>query len=358
MGAGACSSGLAHPSDRCNRAGVTQVNLAQALEMAAAGRTAEARTMIERGVAADDPQACYALGLWRIEGTHVPRDLAEARRLVARAERLGLKFAARTLAAFLAAGIGGARDWPGALALLQRWADRDPLAARQLALIAAMALDDAGNPRASFAWEPLSEAPLVRRFPAFFSADEVAFLRENTAARFQPALALDEQARRFVRHPFRDAAAAAYPAVLEWPAIHALNRRIAAASGTDPAQGEPLQVLRYAPGQQYRPHLDAVPGIANQRVWTMLVALNDDYQGGATVFPRAGVSFRGSPGDGLLFRNVDADGRADLSALHAGAPVESGVKLIASRWIRERCPPAGDTFGQHEVLPPAGEVGQ
>ena len=59
----------------------------------------------------------------------------------------------------------------------------------------------------------------------------------------------------------RDSDAAAFPLVLEWPFVHALNRRIAAASGTDVAQGEALQILRYAPGQQYRPHLDAVPGM-------------------------------------------------------------------------------------------------
>jgi hypothetical protein len=37
-----------------------------------------------------------------------------------------------------------------------------------------------------------------------------------------------------------------------------------------------------------------------------------------------------------LFRNVGPDGRADETATHAGMPVKGGVKLIASRWIRER----------------------
>ncbi|GAO38327.1 putative oxidoreductase [Sphingomonas changbaiensis NBRC 104936] len=337
---------------------MTQVNLAQAFELAAAGRPAEALAIVDRGVSAGDPQACYALGLWRLEGAHVPRDLGAARRLVEQAEQGGLMLAARALSAFVAVGTGGEADWPGALGLLHRWVDRDPLAARQLQLIEAMDLDGSGNPRGAFACEPLSDAPCVRRFPGFFSADEAAFLRDVAEARFRPALALDEQAGRFVRHPFRDATAAAFPAVFEWPAIHALNRRIAAASGTEAGQGEPLQVLRYQPGQQYRPHLDAVPGVANQRIWTMLVALNDDYQGGATVFPEASLAFRGRTGDGLLFRNVDEGGRADRTSLHAGTPVEAGVKLIASRWIREHCPPPGEAFGQHEVLSQADEVGQ
>jgi prolyl 4-hydroxylase len=36
-----------------------------------------------------------------------------------------------------------------------------------------------------------------------------------------------------------------------------------------------------------------------------------------------------------MFSNVDADGRPDPLSEHAGLPVTSGTKLIASRWIRE-----------------------
>ena len=123
---------------------------------------------------------------------------------------------------------------------------------------------------------------------------------------------------------------------LENPAVHALNRRIAAASGTAVGQGEPLQVLRYRPGGEYRPHFDAIPGFANQRVMTMLVWLNEDYEGGETHFPTPGLKLKGRTGDAILFRNTGADGRRDPAAGHAGLPVTAGEKLIASRWIRQR----------------------
>ena len=99
-------------------------------------------------------------------------------------------------------------------------------------------------------------------------------------------------------------------------------------------QGETLQLLRYAPGAQYRAHFDALAGEANQRVATVLVYLTDDYEGGETQFVRTGLAYRGRKGDALLFRNVDAGGRPDPMALHAGLPVTRGVKIIASRWIR------------------------
>ena len=47
--------------------------------------------------------------------------------------------------------------------------------------------------------------------------------------------------------------------LIEDPVIHALNRRLAAVSGTAWDQGEPLQILRYSPGQQYRNHFDFFP---------------------------------------------------------------------------------------------------
>ena len=38
------------------------------------------------------------------------------------------------------------------------------------------------------------------------------------------------------------------------------------------------------PGQEYRPHFDAIGNADNQRVLTFLVYLNDDYEGGETDF--------------------------------------------------------------------------
>ena len=101
-------------------------------------------------------------------------------------------------------------------------------------------------------------------------------------------------------------------------------------------QGEPLQVLRYRPGQEYRPHFDAIANDDNQRVMTFLVYLNDDYEGGETEFLSTGLKVRGRKGDGLLFRNADISGAPDPSSQHAGLPVTAGEKYLASRWIRER----------------------
>ena len=123
---------------------------------------------------------------------------------------------------------------------------------------------------------------------------------------------------------------------MEDPVVAALNRRIAALSGTPYANGEPLQLLRYRPGAEYKPHLDALPpGSGNQRILTVIVYLSDAYEGGETQFPRTGLTIRGRAGDALMFANVLPDGTPDPLSVHAGLPVRRGEKTIATRWIRE-----------------------
>jgi prolyl 4-hydroxylase len=294
-----------------------------------------------------DGEARFARGLWRIDGRILSRDLPAARADFEAAAASGSRDAVRVHTGFLAAGYGGGRDWAGALRALA--GSDDPVMARQAALLAAMSIDDAGNPVDIPLGEALYEVPSIRLFRSFMSPDECALLVELAEARLRPALIFHEARKSFVADPLRDSDAAGFPIVLEWPFVHALNRRIAAASGTEVAQGEPLQVLRYAPGQQYRPHLDAVPGMANQRVLTALVWLNDDYEGGETRFLESGLAVKGRRGDLMIFANALSDGRPDPATRHAGEPVKTGVKLLASRWIRARPAAPGTAFGPEDA---------
>lgn len=322
-----------------------------ALALAAAGRGAEALSLVNAGNAVGEPDCAFALGLWRIEGRLLPQDPAAARADMLRAAEAGHQPAQRIHAGFVAAGVGGPLDWPGALELLERWSAADPLAARQRALIEAMDFESDGKPGRVPAPIPLRENPEIGMIRSLFSREECKFLVQLAERRLKPATIFHEGRQRFIEDPLRQSDAAAFPLVFEWPFVRALNLRIAAATGTDIAQGEPLQLLRYIPGQQYRPHLDAVPGLDNQRELTLLVYLSDGYEGGETHFPEVDLAYRGGIGDALLFRNCGPDGRADPATRHAGLPVRSGVKLLASRWIRQR-PPPKEGFGPQEAERP------
>lgn len=317
--------------------GATSPSIADAADaLSADGRIEEAYRLLAGARAAADPEALIRLGDWRLAGRFVRRDLAAARELFRKAAGLGHAGARSVYTAFLANGTGGARDWPGALALLGTAAEHDDAARDELGLVTRMELSPAGDPSKLPREEALSSSPRASCFRALFSPAECEFLIARARPWLAPSLVVDPQTGRQMPNPVRTSDAMAFPFVEESPAIHALNRRIAAATGTTPAQGEPLQVLRYRPGQEYKPHSDALAGDANQRVLTVLVYLNGGFEGGETRFVRTGLAFRGEPGDALVFRNVAEDGRPDPMAGHAGLPVRRGEKLIASRWIRAR----------------------
>ena len=108
--------------------------------------------------------------------------------------------------------------------------------------------------------------------------------------------------------------------------------------------GEGLQVLRYAPGAQYRPHYDyfdpAEPGTptilrrGGQRVGTLVMYLREPVKGGATVFPDIGLEVAPKRGTGVFFSYDRPD--PATRTLHGGAPVIEGEKWVATKWLRER----------------------
>lgn len=305
-------------------------------QLAAAGQVAAAAQLLEQEAAGGDADALFALGAWLDSGQHLPRDRARARDCFVKAAKAGHPQADTIFTNFLANGAGGQRDWQGALTRLRARAKSDRRAEFELGLIERMNLDEQGAPTRLPQGEQRSESPWVRTYPQLFSEAESAFLAAAAAPFLQPATVVDNVSGKPIRNPIRTSHAALLTPPLESPAVHALNRRLAAVTGTDVAQGEPLQVLRYLSGQEYKAHIDAIPSLENQRVLTASVYLNADYVGGETRFIASGLSVRGKAGEALVFRNVDAAGGPDKQAAHCGMPVTSGVKLLASRWIRER----------------------
>ena len=252
--------------------------------------------------------------------------IAEARTLFGRAGEAGRHDAA-VIHCNLTASSG---DWAAGTRLLAELARSDTRCRGDFELIRAMDLS------ATLTGEVVSTAPHVTFFRTLFTAAECGYLVRAATPMLAPSVVVDPASGRQRPDPVRISDSAGFTLPLENPAVHALNQRIAAASRTRWAQGEPLQVLRYRPGGEYKPHFDALPGLANQRTLTMIVWLSEDYEGGETKFMKTGAAFRGRAGDALLFRNASPDGVRDPDSAHAGLPVTRGEKLIASRWIRER----------------------
>jgi len=309
--------------------------LAQAFALSKAGRNPEAILIINQLAAQNEPGALFTLAEMKWRGGMVAQDLPQARDLYRRAGEAGHRAAAACHTNLLASGVAGPRDWPGALERLRREAQYDPRRRQMLAIIKAMELTPQGEPASLPPGRKLSMSPDVTLFPGLFSVAECDYLRQVCEPGYQPALVADSSGR-FISDPIRTSDASTIHWLIEDPATHALNRRLAAVSGTLAEQGEALQLLRYLPGQQYRNHLDFVRASENQRFLTALVYLNHDYQGGETCFIQTGLKVKGRKGEAIVFRNSDANRNPDPMSEHASLPVTSGIKYLASRWIREK----------------------
>jgi prolyl 4-hydroxylase len=98
---------------------------------------------------------------------------------------------------------------------------------------------------------------------------------------------------------------------------------------------EQLQVLRYKEGGHYNPHQDVFYQDKNKRLYTFIIALNDEYEGGETAFPVISENYKLKAGDALFFHTLDNYGLDTSDALHGGKPVKSGEKWVCNLWVHK-----------------------
>ena len=250
---------------------------------------------------------------------------------VQQAARLGHSDGKRAVVYLTEAGIGTPPDHEAALAMLRELAKEDKFAALQLAFMDHVTCE---KRLSEISPKIISRDPFIALYPGLFSAAECKYLAVLGTPWLEKAtvLGLTGDSRL---DDVRDADSSAIPHLAEDFIVQRINRCIAAATGTKTEWAEPLNLLRYRPGQQYKPHHDGTGSDnVSVRVVTALIWLNDQFEGGETDFPKINVRIRGSVGDMLVFKNIRDDGSFDERMIHAGLPVIEGVKWMASRWIR------------------------
>lgn len=194
--------------------------------------------------------------------------------------------------------------------------------------------------------EVISEAPRIFWLRQLMSQDECYHLISSAMPFLQASRIIERGSGKIALSGGRRSGTARMAGPLRDVVVWNLEQRLARYAGLPVENAETLTILHYGPGDEYRPHHDyfdpAVPGRdaalkhGGQRIATLMTYLNDVEQGGETVFPEIGLQIKPEPGAGLLFFNVNKNGSLDPQTRHAGAPVQSGDKWIATRWIRER----------------------
>jgi prolyl 4-hydroxylase len=130
------------------------------------------------------------------------------------------------------------------------------------------------------------------------------------------------------------------------PLIRAISERVAALTKTDINNQEELQVVKYEPGGFYLPHFDACDkkvddctnfnGDRGERFLTVIMYLNNDFEGGETEFPYVPTKIVPQCGKAAVFVNMDSSGNVLYKSRHGGNEVKSGQKWIATKWIRSQ----------------------
>jgi len=183
---------------------------------------------------------------------------------------------------------------------------------------------------------PTYQKPRV--IPNFLTEEEIEYIKKEAESKLSTStVSMD----RIIDKTTRDSETAWLN--LEDPIVNRVTQRCVNLTDRPHKNCENLQVLRYRPGGFYNPHQDTFSDTkGNKRMYTIILALNDDYEGGETAFPNLRRKYKLNKGDALFFHTLDNYELKTSKALHGGEPVKSGEKWICNVWVH-KYPYGGNT---------------
>jgi prolyl 4-hydroxylase len=187
-------------------------------------------------------------------------------------------------------------------------------------------------------------APRIVLFGNLLSAEECDELIELSRGKLARSSVVNNETGAYDIHPHRTSKGTYFNRG-ENALIRRIEARIADLVQFPEENGEPIQILHYEPGGEYKPHFDYFdpkqPGNeqvlkqGGQRIATLVMYLNDVEAGGSTVFPEVGIDVLPRRGNAVYFAYCTENGTLDPRSLHGGSPVGAGEKWIATKWIRQ-----------------------
>lgn len=364
----------------------------------ARGEYTKAITWYNKAADARFPPAAYELGMMHLLGHHVDVDIKKALALISSAAEQKSCDAIRLCAVLGATGILPGSSWAVAVDYLLEAANMvDPHALRQIgfllqtrngdAALAETMLKAAASlnepialkmvgpqknvsaeiliPEKWAAWSSvrafllelddnkhrqpvmLSGKPTVTQYSALLSSDECMYLREIA----RPSLTSNVQLLGgnpkdpgYQRHQ-TNRVMIFYPVVQDL-VIYLLTQRLVRHSGLPSSHAEMLIIQQTRQNEEFSVHADYLDPTdpyqaysiqqSGQRIKSLFCYLNDDYEGGETVFPESDLKIKGKCGDAVVLENVNSIGLPEEKSRHAGLPVKKGEKWLASIWFRDK----------------------
>ena len=176
---------------------------------------------------------------------------------------------------------------------------------------------------------PVYQKPRV--IPNFISDEEIEYIKKEAKSKFSTSTVHQNGT---IDKSQRDSDSAWLD--LKDPVINRVAERCVSLTDRPLKNCELLQVLRYGSGGFYKPHQDTFSDTkGNKRMYTIILALNDDYEEGETIFPNLRKKYKLKKGDALFFHTLDNYELMTSKALHGGRPVKSGEKWICNLWVHK-----------------------
>ncbi|CAJ1956929.1 unnamed protein product [Cylindrotheca closterium] len=127
--------------------------------------------------------------------------------------------------------------------------------------------------------------------------------------------------------------------------------RIENLTGVPSENGEYMQLLKYEPGQYYKPHHDYIYEHEEKqigvRILTVFLYLNDVEEGGSTYFDKLDLKVEPKLGKALIWPSTldESPNEIELRTQHEAQPVTKGVKYAANVWYHQYSYKAADRTG-------------
>ena len=270
------------------------------------------------------------------------------------------------MATLRGAGVWGVRqDWNVALDLLAAGAEGGAEDARSQLILLTTDADLADEARRSHQapglwkrlrasidlerWVVPSPPKQVWDWPRIWIAEKLAtrelcaWLVGRALGKFTPSMMFTGQ--KAVFHATRTCSDFSFTLVEGGVMMLLLRTKVSLVTGLATQQMEPPQIFHYATGEGIDAHYDSLydgehgygrdGSYHGDRLATLLMYLNDDYDGGVLEFVKVGFTYRGGTGDAIFFASLRG-GKFDEKALHGATTVTRGEKFILSQWIHDR----------------------
>lgn len=339
----------------------------RANQLDAEGRYEEALDALRAAARAGHTGAMTMLAKRLLVGSDAPFAPQEGLPFLMTAAEQGDADALDLAATLTGAGAYTPQNWPQAFMLLVQAAERrSPHAQGQLMLIAgdrALAAEaKSGNaPREIWnrlrdtidlqAWltppgkHQVNESPRVFACDGFTSPEVCDWLTGCARGKLRPAMMYDGKTKKPILLPSRTCSDYEFDIVAADLILCLVRNRASVLTGLPVPHMEPPRIFHYALGQEIKPHYDtcriegtgyADTGYEGDRIATLLIYLNDDFEGGELRFPKVDFQHKGKKGDVVYFYNLLPDGAPDRLSLHAGLPIGRNEKWVVSQWIHDR----------------------